>query len=487
MRMKLFGAVIVVGGLITAVALPIACRRAPGQDDSPLPRGARVEPEVEPELSQSRILVPIRFTLSSLQRLVGALVPRKLDRSLLGFDGVVELGELRLAATDKEELVVTGTGNLSGTVPTPIGQLKINAMRFNIDGSRGHFVLSSDFGLRLEADVEATIESLDADSWFTDKSWKNSANKKDIVDDRIQRALQKVAFPLARPAQAALQMVDGKVIKVPLGPARPIVSRVESSFVSRPRITPHSGDLTLTIGLDIRAEGSALPVVAQRTDSEPKAPNIVDEGGNPVSDFNVPLVIDIAELDRLWKPVSVHVPYGTCRVERAQFSEQNGQLFMKAVIAFEPQQGWASILLRRSEATVLLSCRPVCDEKTKRLALKEIAFTAKSDSLVVEWLGGAVRPILLDAIQQAVPSLIDSAVLRAQGWVNDSAQGYVRAMIEEWKRDKSGYQEIVRDLRPTVESCSLRVSHVRLADGFLTVGVHGTAVLGINFDPDLPP
>ena len=30
MRMKLFGAVILVGGLITAVALPIACRRALG-------------------------------------------------------------------------------------------------------------------------------------------------------------------------------------------------------------------------------------------------------------------------------------------------------------------------------------------------------------------------------------------------------------------------------------------------------------------------
>lgn len=482
MRMKLFGAVIVVGGLITVVTLPTACRRAPGEDDSLLPRGARVEPEVEPELSQSRIRVPIRFSLSSLQRLVGALVPRKLDRSLLGFDGVGELGELRLAATDKEELVVTGTGKLSGTIPTPIGQLKINAMRFNIDGSRGHFVLSSDFGLRLEADVEATIESLDANSWFTDKSWKNSANKRDIVDGRIQRAIQKVVFPLARPAQAALQMVDGEV-KVPLGPARPIVSRVESSFISRPRITPRSGDLTLTIGLDVCAEGSAFPVVAQRTDSEPKAPNIVDEGVlSTVSDFNVPLVIDIDELDRLWKPVSVHVPYGTCRVERAKFSEQNGQLFMKAVIAFEPQEGRASILLRRSAATLLLSCRPVCDEKTGRLALKELAFTAKSDSLLVEWLGAAVRPILLDAIQNAVPSLIDSVVLRTQGWVNDSAQGYVRAMVEEWKRDQSGYQEIVRDVRPTVESCSLRVAHVRLADGFLTVGVHGTAVLGINLE-----
>ena len=482
MKMKLFGAVIVVGGLITAVALPIACRRAPRQDDSPLPRGARVEPEVEPKLSQSRIRVPIRFTLSSLQQMVS----RQSNRQIPCLGGVVKLGQLRLKETEKDTLVVTGTGDFSGTVRTPIGQLEITAMKFNIDKSQGHFVLSPDLVLRLEADVKSKIESLKARSWVPDIILKEIADYL-YLDPAIQRALQKVAFPLARPAQAALQMVDGKVIKVPLGPARPIVSRVESSFVSRPRITPDSGDLTLTIGLDIRAEGSALPVVAQRTDSEPKAPNIVDKGGNPVSDFNVPLVIDIAELDRLWKPVSVHVPYGTCRVERAQFSEQNGQLFMKAVIAFEPQQGWASILLRRSEATVLLSCRPVCDEKTRRLALKEIAFTAKSDSLVVEWLGGAVRPILLDAIQQAVPSLIDSAVLRAQGWVNDSAQGYVRAMIEEWKRDKSGYQEIVRDLRPTVESCSLRVSHVRLADGFLTVGVHGTAVLGINFDPDLPP
>jgi len=475
MKMKLFGAVIVVGGLITAVALPIACRRAPGQDDSPLPRGVRVEPEIEPELSQSRIRVPIRFTLPSLQRLVS----RQSNRQIPVLGGVVELGELRLAATTKEKLVVTGTGDFLGTVRTPIGQLEITAMRFNINRTRGYFVLSPDLVLRLEADVKSKIERLKARSWVPDIILKEIGDYL-YLDSAIQRALQKVAFPLAGPAQAALQMVDGEV-KVRIDPARPIVSRVESSFVSRPRITRHSGDLTLTIGLDVRAEGSAFPVVAQRTDSEPKGPIIVDEGELTVSDFNVPLVIDIDELERLWKPVSVHMSYGTCRVERAQFSEKDGQLFMKAVIAFEPQ-AWASMLLRRVETIVLLSCRPVCGEKTGRLAIKELAFTAKSDALLVEWLGAAVPPMLLDAIQQAVPILIDSVVLHAQGWVNDSAQGYVRAMIEEWKRDKSDYQEIVRDVRPTVESCSLRVSHVRLADGFLTVGVHGTAVLGIKLE-----
>jgi hypothetical protein len=482
MSMRLLGAIGIVGTLIAAVALPVACRRPPGQDDSSLPRGARVEPDIEPELARSRIRVPIRFTLPSIQRMARALAPRKLDRQSLGFDGVVELDELELAATDKEELVVTGTGDFSGTVPTPIGRLEIAAMRFNIDGSRGHFVLSRDLSLRLEADVEATIESLEADSWFTDKIWKKTANKREIVDSRIQRGLQEVEIPLARSAQGAVQMVQG-VAKLRIDPARPIVARVESSFISRPRITPHSGDLTLTIGLDVLAEIGALSVVTDGIDSEPPPPTVVDEGSlSKVSDFNLPIVIDVDDLSRFWKPVSVHVPYGACRVERPQFSEQGGHLFMKAVIAFEPQEGWASILLRQSEAVVLLSCKPGCDKKTGRLALEELAFTAKSDSLMVEWLGGAARPILLAAIQQAVPSLIDSVVLRTQSWVNDSAQGYVQVMIEELSRKKGGFQEIMRDVCPSVESCSVRVDHVRLADGFLTVGVHGTVVLGVAWE-----
>jgi hypothetical protein len=482
MSTRLLGAVIVVGGLIAAVGVPIACRRAPRQDDSPLPRGARVEPVIEPELARSRIRVPIRFTLPSIQRLVRALAPRKLDRQSLGFDGVIELGELGLAATGKEELVVTGTADFSGTFPTRIGQLEIKTMRFNIDGTQARFMLTPDLSLRLDADAEATIESLKLKSVVPDNWLRKGANYFGVLSRKLQSELSQVQMPAARLALAAVQAIDGEVA-LRSTPARPIVSRVESSFISHPRITPGSGDLTLTIGLDVHAEVASLPVVTDRIDSEPKPPTVVDEGSlSTVSEFNLPVVIDVDELSRLWKPVSVHVPYGTCRVERPQFSEQGGHLFMKAVIAFEPQEGWASILFRQSEAVVLLSCKPGCDEKTGRLTLEELAFTAKSDSLMVEWLGGAARPILLAAIQQAVPSLIDSVVLRTQSWVNNSAQGYVHGMIEEWSGKKTGFQKVMRHVRPSVESCSLRVNRVRLTDGFLTVGVHGTAVLGVAWE-----
>ncbi|MEI7781390.1 MAG: hypothetical protein WCJ18_05625, partial [Planctomycetota bacterium] len=457
---------------------PIACRRSPGQDDSPLPRGARVEPDIEPELARSRIRVPIRFTLPSIQRLVRALAPRKLDRQSLGFDGVVELGELEVAATDKEELVVTGTGDFSGTVAM-FGQLEIKTMRFNIDGTRARFALAPDLSLRLDVDAEAAIESWKPKSVVPREWLRKGANYLGTLEQRLQSTLSQIQIPTAMLALAAVRMVDGEVA-VRCDPARPIVSRVESSFISRPQITPGSGDLTLTIGLDMHAEVGSRSVVTDGIDSEPQPPTVVDAGSlSTVSEFNLPIVIDVNELSRLWKPVSVHVPYGTCRVERSQFSEQGGQLYMKTVIAVEPQEGWASMLLRQSEAVVLLSCRPSCNEKTGRLTLEELAFTAKSDSLMVEWLGSAARPILLAAIQQAVPSLIDSVVLRTQNWVNDSAQGYVHVMIEELSQEKTGFQEIMRDVRPSVESCSLRVDHVRLADGFLTAGVHGTAVLGV--------
>ncbi len=451
----------------------------PGADDTPLPQGSIKEPSISPEDARSKLRFHFRISLASLQRTLNKAIPRQITdpQNDLGIKGTITRSDLQLSANDASSLGVNSEIYFVGSAKK--WGLEAKSATVNLAGSTLNLDFAQDWNWRIAPQVKAQIKVIDI-KWvpgFAEPFAGWICN--DFIIPAVAPSLSSQPPIAFRPLVESFWKNSNQDIPVIGEPLTVIGLRPEAVKLGGP-LLERDGSLTVMVGLDVQswaALGNAgKGLILQEHKPLPNLQKV------PVSqettELRLPILISLQDAPRLFQPQTLQVPGGTMKILSTELSEKDGLCYIRGKVRFDVTDGQPMARPFSGETTLVVQGRPSCDPVTGEIQIRDLAFTPKSDSILVEILGQGANT-LRSQLQQLAPVFSGWVKNRLETHLNVEAEKFLKAQIQAWASAAPEFEAEIKSALLSVKNIQIKPTRLETIGGYFVLVIQARADLGL--------
>jgi hypothetical protein len=131
------------------------------------------------------------------------------------------------------------------------------------------------------------------------------------------------------------------------------------------------------------------------------------------------------------------------------------------------------------ETTLVVQGRPSCDPNTGEIYFNDLAFTPKSDSILVEILGQGANA-LRGQLQSLAPVLSGWVKNRLESHLNAEAEKFLKAQIQAWAAAAPILATEINTAQPTIKNIQIKPIRLETTDGYFVLVIEASADLELT-------
>lgn len=468
------------GGYIPTVLPGHHTDAAPTTDDTPLPQGPVKAPSVSKADSTSNLRFHFRTSLASLQRIVNKSVPREfpIPSNDLGATGQFKRVDFTLSVQDASRLKLDTLINFQGSAKWGIFEAK--SATVSLSGSTISLDITPDWNWRIAPDVKAEVTKIDI-SWVP--SWLDGGAGwflNNFVVPGLKAGLSNSPPIPFRPLVESFWKQSNQDITLLNAPLAVVGLRPEAVNLGGP-VFERDGRLVLTLGLDVQSW--AVMGEAGKDLGLQKSVLLPDLKKVPISQdttmLRLPILVCLQDAPRFFQPQTLQVPGGTMLIRSLELSEKDGICYIRGRVRFDVAANQTMARPFSGETTLVVQGRPSCDPSTGEIYFNDLAFTPKSDSILVEILGKGANA-LRGQLQSLAPVLSGWVKNRLESHLNAEAEKFLNAQIRAWAAAAPSFEAEINTAQPTIKNIQIKPIRLETIGGYFVLVIEANADLGLT-------
>lgn len=452
----------------------------PGADDTPLPQGTVQEPSISPEDSRSYLRFHFRISLASLQRILNKAIPREfpVPSNDLGATGQIKREDLQLSAKDASRLRIDSQMHFSGSAKKEIMWItfEVKSATANLAGSTLSLDVTSDWNWSISPQVQAKITAVDV-SWLPDELGKWIGNK--FIVPQVTTGLSNTPPIAFRPLVESFWRDSNQDIQILGDPLTVVGLRPQSVTLGGP-LLERDGSLAVIVGLDVQS-WAAMGQVGKGLGLQKPVPLPVLQKvpvSHETTELRLPIIVSLQAAPRFFQPQTLYVPGGTLKILSIELSEKDGVCYIRGRVRFDVGEGQAMARPFSGETTLVVQGRPSCDPFTGEIHFQDLAFTPKSDSILVQILGQGANT-LRGQLQELAPVLSGWVKNRLESHLNAEAEKFLKAQIQAWASAVPEFEMEIKSALPSIKNIQIKPIRLETTGGYFVLVIQARADLGL--------
>jgi Domain of unknown function (DUF4403) len=445
-----------------------------------LPQGSVKAPSVSKADSTSNLRFHFRTSLASLQRIVNKAVPCEfpIRSNGLGATGELKRADFTLSVQDASRLKIDSQIDFRGSAKW--GIIEAKSATVSLSGSTFNLGISPDWNWHIAPDVKAEVTKIDI-SWVP--SWLDGGAGwflNNFVVPGLASALSNGPPIPFRPLVESFWMQSNQDITLLNAPLAVVGLRPEAVNLGGP-IFERDGSLVLTLGLDVQswaAMGEAGKDLALQ-----KSVPLPDLKKVPISQettkLRLPILVCLQDASRFFQPQTLQVPDGTMLIRSIELTEKDGICYIRGRARFDVVADQTMARPFSGETTLVVQGRPSCDPNTGEIYFNDLAFTPKSDSILVEILGKGANT-LRGQLQSLAPVLSGWIKNSLESHLNAEAEKFLNAQIRSWAAAAPSLEAEINTAKPTIKNIQIKPIRLETTDGYFVLVIEASADLGLT-------
>lgn len=450
-------------------------------DDTPLPQGPVKAPSVSKADSTSNLRFHFRTSLASLQRIVNKAVPREfpIPSNDLGATGKIMREDLQLGAENANRLRIDSQMHFSGSAKKEILWITFEAKSatVNLAGSTLSLGFTSDWNWSISPQVQAKVTAVDV-PWLPDDLVKWIGNK--FIIPQVTNGLSNTPPIAFRPLVESFWRDSNQNIQILGDPLAMVGLRPEAVNLGGP-VFERDGRLVLTLGLDVQS-WAAMGEVGKDLGLQKSVP-LPDLKKVPISQdttkLRLPILVCLQDAPRFFQPQTLQVPGGTMVIRSVELSEKDGICYIRGRVRFDVAANQTMARPFSGETTLVVQGRPSCDPSTGEIYFNDLAFTPKSDSILIEILGQGANA-LRGQLQSLAPVLSGWVKNRLESHLNAEAEKFLKAQIQAWAAAAPILETEIKTALPTIKNIQIKPVRLETTGGYFVLVIEASADLGLT-------
>jgi hypothetical protein len=448
----------------------------PGADDTPLPRGILREPSISLDDSRSNLRFHFRITLASLQRILNKAIPREFSvpSNDMGATGQIKREDLQISAREASRIQLDSQASFTGSAKW--GFWEVKSAKVNLAGSTLSLDVSPDWNWLIAPQIKAKITEIDV-KLAPDSLVKWIGNE--FFVPHVAAGFSSTPPFAFRPLVESFWRDSNQDIQILGDPLTVVGLRPQSVTLGGP-LLERDGSATLMVGLDVqswsalgqvgKSLGLQQPVQLPALQKTPVT--------NETTELRLPVLVSLQDAPRFFQPQTLQVPGGTLKILNIELSEKDGVCYIRGRVRFDVTEGQAMARPFSGETTLVIQGRPSCDSVTGEIHFQDLAFTPKSDSILVQILGQGANT-LRGQLQELAPILSGWVKNRLESHLNAEAEKFLKAQIQAWSSAVPEFETEIRTAHPSIKNIQIKPIRLETSGGYFVLVIQARADLGL--------
>lgn len=166
-------------------------------------------------------------------------------------------------------------------------------------------------------------------------------------------------------------------------------------------------------------------------------------------------------------------------IRSLELSEKDGICYIRGRVRFDVASNQTMARPFSSETTLVVQVRPSCDPNTGEIYFNDLAFTPKSDSILVEVLGKGANA-LRGQLQSLAPVLSGWVKNRLESHLNAEAEKFLNAQIRAWAAAAPSFEAEINTAQPTIKNIQIKPIRLETKGGYFVLVIEASADLGLT-------
>ncbi len=451
---------------------------SPRSDDTPLPQGPVQEPLILSDYSTSNLRFHFKASLASLQRILNKSVPLEfpVPKNEYGATGTIRRGDIQISAQDATRLRLDSAATFVGSVKQgPGGIIKLKSAKVDLAGSTLGLSVAPDWDWLIAPRINAKLTAVNVD-WLPDNLVKWLANE--FIVPHITSGFSNSPPFAFRPLVDSFWNDANQDIQIFSEPRTSVELRPQAVTLGGP-LLERDGSLVMTVGLDVHSRAT-IGSTSKASDIERIPLPSLNKASvaNETTELRLPILVSLQAAPRFFQPQTLEIPGGTVKILSVDLSEKEGICYIRGRVRFEVGQGQAILRPFSGETTLIVQGRPSCDPDTGEISFRELAFTPKSDSILVQILGESANS-LRQELQELAPILSGWVKNRLESQLNAEAEKFLTDQIQTWASAVPDFEDEIRTIIPTIKNIRIKPIRLETTTGHFVLVIQANADLGI--------
>lgn len=448
----------------------------PSADDTPLPRGIVREPSVSLEDSRSSLRFHLRITLASLQRILNKAILREFSvpSNDIGATGQIKREDLQISAREASRIQVDSQASFTGSAKWGIWDVK--SAKVDLAGSTLSLDVAPDWNWLIAPQIKAEITAIDV-TLAPDVLVKWIVNE--FLIPHVTAGFSRTPPFAFRPLVESFWRDSNQDIQILGDPLTVVGLRPQAVTVGGP-LLERDGSAIVMVGLDVQS-WAALGQVGKSLGLQQPIPLPALQKApvaNETTELRLPVIVSLQEAPSFFQPHTLQVPGGTLKILNIEISEKDGVCYIRGRVRFDVTEGQAMARPFSGETTLVVQGHPSCDPVTGEIHFQDLAFTPKSDSILVQILGQGANT-LRGQLQELAPILSGWVKNRLESHVNAEAEKFLKAQIQAWSSAVPEFETEIRTARPSIKNIQIKPIRLETTGGYFVLVIQARADLGL--------